>query len=133
MSHYTRVKTRIREREGLVQALRDLHYTFQLGENLPVRGYFGAGEKAEVVVDTGSKFDIGFVRKTDAYEAVADWSPMWGVEKHTRIREATFIQQLNQRYAYNTVLAYAEERDYVREEEPGEVAGEVVFILTERG
>jgi hypothetical protein len=127
------VKTRIREREGLVHALQDLHYRFQVGENLPVRGYYGAGEKAEVVVDTGSKYDIGFVRKDNVYEAVADWSPAWGVEKHTQIREQTFIQQLNQRYAYNTVRAYAEERNWVLEEEPGTVEGEVVFILAERG
>jgi hypothetical protein len=42
------------------------------------RGYAGSQEQAEVVIHTGSNYDIGFQRKADAYEVVADW---WGVQQ----------------------------------------------------
>lgn len=38
MSHFVNIRTHIREREHLVQALRDLHCQFQVGENLTVLG-----------------------------------------------------------------------------------------------
>ena len=60
MSHFVRIRTQIREQEHLVQALRDLHYQFQEGQNLVVNGFLGNKETAEVVVNTGSKYDIGF-------------------------------------------------------------------------
>ncbi len=60
MSHFQSIRTQVREQEHLVQALRDLHYQFQEGENLVVRGYAGNKERAHVVVNTGSDYDIGF-------------------------------------------------------------------------
>src|SRR3990170_3480847 len=98
MSHFVRVRTQIRERDQLVQALRDLHYQFKVGESLAVRGYSNNTERAEVTVDTGSKYDIGFKRSAEQYEVIADW---WGVEGSTRLRQQNFIQEVNRQYAYN--------------------------------
>ena len=64
MSHFLRIKTQLREREPLVQALRTLHHEFKEGERLLVRGYQGNRETADIVVDTHSNYDIGF-RRTD--------------------------------------------------------------------
>ena len=106
MSHFVRIQTRIREKEMLTRALRDLHHQYQEGENLMVRGYQGNRETAEVVVNTGSQYDIGFQRREDVYEVVADWC---GVEKNTPIRQENFLQRLNQDYARNVVLDQAGE------------------------
>ncbi len=65
MSHFQRIRTQIREREHLVQALRNLHYQLQESENLQVRGWPGNRETAQVVVDTGSQYDIGFRRQAE--------------------------------------------------------------------
>lgn len=130
MSHFVRLRTQIREREHLVQALRDLHHQFREGENLPVRGYRGDSTRAEVVVDTGTAYDIGFCRSADQYEVVADW---WGVHGGSQLRQNDFIQQVNRRYAYNVIRDQAREQNLIIEEERTLANGDVVFVLSERG
>jgi hypothetical protein len=130
MSHFLKIRTEIREREHLVQALRDLHYQFQEGENLLVRGFAGSQERAEVVVNTGSNYDIGFQRKADAYEVIADW---WGVQGNSSIRQQSFIQQVSRQYAYNLIHAQAREQNLIVEEEQTLENGDVVIVLSERG
>lgn len=128
MSHFVRIQTQIKEKEMLTRALRDLHHEYQEGENLVVRGYAGNRETAEVVVNTGSEYDIGFQRKQEVYECVADW---WGVEKDTSIRQQNFVRQLNQEYARNVVLDQAEEEYLLVEEERVLESGEREIILVE--
>lgn len=130
MSHFLRIQTQIREREHLVQALRDLHYQFQEGQNLLVRGYSGNQERAEVVVNTGCQYDIGFQRKAEQFEIVADW---WGVQGNTPIRQESFVQDVNRQYAYNLVKDQAREQYLVIEEEQVLENGDVVLLLSERG
>lgn len=130
MSHFVSIRTQIREREHLVSALRDLHYQFQEGQNLAVRGWQGGRETAEVVVNTGSKYDIGFRRQAEEYEAVADW---WGVETSTQIRQQAFLAQVSQRYSYSLVREQAKEQFLVVEEEQELENGDIVLLLSERG
>lgn len=130
MSHFLKIKTQIREKDHLVRSLRDLHYRFQEGNNLIVRGYSENRERSEVVVDTGSQYDIGFQRRADAYEIVADW---WGVEKDTSIRQESFIQQVNRQYNYNLIMDQAVEQNLVVEKEEILASGDMVIILSERG
>jgi hypothetical protein len=56
MSHFVRIRTQIREREHLVQALRDLHHRFQEGENHVVKGWQGNRETVEVPSVSHSRF-----------------------------------------------------------------------------
>ena len=97
MSHFTTVKTVIRDQETLRETLQQLHYNFQVGERLPIRGYADSRQYGQVVINTGSKYDIGFQRQADgAFNVCADW---WGVQGNTPIREQSFLQQVNQTYA----------------------------------
>ena len=130
MSHFLRIRTQLREREHLVAALRDLHHQYQEGENLLVRGYRGNQERAEVVVNTGSQYDIGFQHKADCYEVVADW---WGVEGNSPIRREAFIQQVSRQYAYNVIRDHMREQILILEEERPLENGDVVMVLSERG
>lgn len=130
MSHFLRIRTQIREREHLVQALRDLHYQFQEGQNLVVRGYANNRETAEVVVDTGCAYDIGFQRKAQEYDIVADW---WGVQGNSPIRQEAFVQQVNRQYAYNLIRNQAVEQNLIVEEEQLLENGDLVILLSERG
>ncbi len=138
MSHFLRIRTQMREREHLVQALRDLHYQFREGENLVVRGYAGNQERAEIVVDTQCEYDIGLRRSGEVYEAVADWD--FGVASHSPlringqpIRQQSFIEQVSQQYSYNLIHAQAREQNLVVEEEERLANGDVVIVLSERG
>ena len=112
MSHFVRIQTQIREKELLELSLRELNHRFQSAQSneLLVRGYEGNRERAEVVVDTGSNYDIGFQRQQDRYQIVADW---WGVEKDTSIQQQSFCQQINRQYAYHVVSEQAREQDLV--------------------
>jgi hypothetical protein len=130
MSHFLRLRTQIRERQPLVQALRDLHYQFQEGENLQVRGWLGKREPAEIVINTNSDYDIGFRRQAQEYEVVADW---WGVEGHTSIRQQQFLQQVQRQYSYNLIRDQAREQNLIIEEEQTLENGDVVIVLSERG
>ena len=99
MSHFTRVRTRITDREKLKLALGDLRHSYK--EDTVVRGYMGQKLKADVVVSPGGAYDIGFEKAKDgSYQVVADW---WGVTQECGLKEQDFLQPVVQRYAYHTV------------------------------
>ena len=60
MSHFTRIKTGIRDQLVLEDTLRHLHYQFKAGERIPIRGYQGNREFGQVAVDTGSAYALDF-------------------------------------------------------------------------
>lgn len=98
MSHFSQIKTQIRNLTSLKAALTDLGIDWKEGPS-PVRGYRGQTRNAEVVVEQANDYDIGFSWNGKEYELVADlqyWQQSLSVEG--------FIKQVTQRYAYNTVL-----------------------------
>lgn len=129
MSHFTRVQTVIRDRVLLEDTLRQMHHRFQSGERVPIRGYAGNTEYGQVVVDTGSRYDIGFQRQADESFAIcADW---WGVNGNTPIREESFTQQLNQTYAHLAVRRQVLKDGLIIEEERVLANGEIELVVSE--
>lgn len=129
MSHFSTVKTVIRDQESLVQTLRQLHYDFQVGERLPIRGYADNRQYGQVVINTGSKYDIGFQRQTDeTFSVCADW---WGVQGNTRLREQSFLEQVNQTYAHQAIRRQVLEDGYLIEEERVLENGEIELVVCE--
>ena len=129
MSHFTKVQTLIRDRVLLCESLRRLHHQYQEGERLLIRGYAGNKEYGQVVVNTGSQYDIGFQRQSDGtFNVCADW---WGVQKDTPIRQDTFLQQINQGYARGQVLEHARVEGLLVEEEKILPNGEVEIVLAQ--
>ena len=130
MSHFTSVQTVIRDRALLEETLRRLNYRFQAGESVPIRGYQGNQESGEVVVDTGSAYDIGFQRQADQSFAVcADW---WGVRNKTKLREESFLQEINRTYAHLAVKRQVIEQGLIIEEENVLPNGEIELVVCER-
>lgn len=130
MSHFTRVQTVIRDRLLLEDTLRQLHYRFQSGERVPIRGYAGNTESGEVVIDTGSAYDIGFQRQADkSYAVCADW---WGVRGHTPLREESFLQEINRTYAHLAVRRQVMQEGLIIEEERVLDNGEIELVVCER-
>jgi hypothetical protein len=100
MSHFSQIRTKIRNLSSLQSALTDLGVDWKQGP-APVHGYQGTTETAEVVIEQSNGFDIGFRLnpETKEYELVADlqyWQQPLSVDG--------FINQLSQRYAFHTVL-----------------------------
>ena len=130
MSHFTRVQTVIRDRALLEEALRQLNYQFQSGESVLVRGYQGNQESAQVVIDTGSEYESGFERQADQSFAVcADW---WGVRNKTKLREESFLQELNRTYAHLAVKQQVLKQGLIIEEENILPNGEIELVVCER-
>lgn len=107
MSHFTRIKTHMVEKEFLLQALKDLGYSYEEGE-VDVRGFAAAQTKAEIKVRTGGFLgrEIGFCKTGDSYEMVADW---WGIGGPKR---EEFQQQVTQRYAYHAARTKLEAQGF---------------------
>jgi hypothetical protein len=129
MSHFVTIRTQLREREHLLQALRDLGFSFKEEEGSKVRGDATREEQAEIVADAGGGYGIGFRLKEGEYEVVADW---YSIQSATSLRRERFFQQLKQRYAYHVIRNQAKEQNLIVEEEKLE-DGNIVLVLSERG
>ncbi|MDJ0693619.1 MAG: DUF1257 domain-containing protein [Mastigocoleus sp. MO_167.B18] len=98
MSHFSQIKTEIRNLESLKDALNDLGIDWKQGPR-DVRGYRGQTHAAEVTIDQDNGYDVGFTWNGKEYELVADlqyWQQNLSVEG--------FLRQVTQRYAYHTVV-----------------------------
>ena len=74
MSHFTRLRTRIREKDVLVRALSEMGC--DVAEDAEIQGFEGR-RRVDLAVRMKSGYDVGFSRDADGfYEMVADW---WGV------------------------------------------------------
>ncbi len=121
MSHFTSVKTKIKDLVCLVRALKDLGYAHTEAEEeqtVRVLGYQGQTTDAVVSIHASKTYDIGVKLTADGtYEFVADW---WGVETTRGVTEEEFIQKLTQRYSYHKVMEEIQKRGFTIEEEKTE-------------
>ncbi len=129
MSHFVTLRTDLREREHLLGALEDLEYGVREGDSIPLRGDSRQEESAEIVIDTGCDYEIGFRQRGRHYEIVADW---YNIERMTELRRQKFLERLTQRYAYNIIRDQAREQNLIVEEEQ-EANGDIILVLSERG
>ena len=126
MSHFSTVKTQLRKKEFLKQALIDLGYVPNEGENL-VRGYRGQTVKAEMTVEMTKGADIGFRwnQSSKSYELVTDldlWKQTIPVER--------FLAQVTQRYALNTVLDSTAQEGFQVSEQKNNLDGSIELVVT---
>jgi Protein of unknown function (DUF1257) len=98
MSHFSQIKTQIRNVESLKEALTDLNIDWKQGPRA-VRGYRGQTHDAEITIEQDNGYDIGFEWNGKEYELVADlqyWQQDLSVEG--------FLRKVTQRYAFQTVM-----------------------------
>ena len=126
MSHFSTVKTELRDRESLLAALRDLGQEPSTGEQ-PVRGYRGQTVTADLCCPQSDGGDIGF-RWNSAeqhYELVTDldlWKQTVPVER--------FLAQLTQRYALQSILRSSAEEGYQVAEQRQQADGSIELVVT---
>ena len=126
MSHFSTVKTQLRKKEFLKQALLDLGYVPNEDESL-VRGYRGQTVKAEMTVEMGKGADIGFRwnEGSKSFELVTDldlWKQTIPVER--------FLAQVTQRYALNTVLDSTAQEGFQVSEQKNNLDGSIELVVT---
>ena len=126
MSHFSTVKTELRQLEPLVKALEDMGYAPDQGER-PVRGYRGQTVTADLAIAVQDGGDIGFRWNTtsESYELVTDldlWKQQIPVER--------FLSKLTQRYALNTVLAATAKEGFQVAEQTQSEDGSIELVVT---
>jgi transposase-like protein len=106
MSHFTSIKTKLYDRETIEKSLSDLNIKWETEIN-KVRGYNNQEERAEIVIKQKNNHDIGFKWNGKEYELVTDlmfWDQKYSVNK--------FLNQVNQRYAFNLITKVSEEQSF---------------------
>jgi hypothetical protein len=126
MSHFSTIKTELRDRQALLEALSDLGHAPREG-SLQVRGYRGQTLEAQLAVAQPNGADIGFRLNpaTGSYELVTDldlWSQPVPVER--------FVAQLNQRYALRSILAATTEEGFQVCEQNQQQDGSIELVVT---
>lgn len=104
MSHFTTIKTKIKDRDYLKKALEDMGYPYKEG-SLKITGFGGKEKQVELAIYPEEGYPIGFRQKANEYEVVADW---WGV----KVDRNKLISNLTQRYAYHTVVQEAQNQGF---------------------
>lgn len=123
MSHFSQIKTQVRDLSSLQAALTDLGIAWKSGPQ-PVRGYRGQTRTAEVVIEQDNGYDIGFSQEQGQYELVADlqyWNQSLSVEG--------FLKQITQRYAYHTVLKETTRQGFQLTEQQQSQDGSIRLVL----
>ncbi|MBG1265071.1 DUF1257 domain-containing protein [Nostoc sp. WHI] len=110
MSHFSTVKTKLANRDCLVQALQDLQLSPQVHEKpQPLQGYYGdsQGQSAEIIVSgrtIKARADMGFKWNGSEYEMIQD-----EYEVIRQLGGKFYACQLMPAYGRRMVLAKAEE------------------------
>lgn len=108
MSHFSTIQVQIKNGDILQQVLTELGY--QVETNAQVRGYGRNQTHADYVIKQNNGYDLGFRRNGETYELVADF---WGA----RINQQEFLNQINQKYAHQTLMHTVQEEGFDVEEE----------------
>jgi len=123
MSHFSNIKTQIRNLVSLEAALTDLGIDWKSGPR-SVRGYRNQTHNAEVVIEQDNSYDIGFTWNGKEYELVADlqyWQQPWSVDG--------FLNRVTQRYAYQTVMKETSKQGFQVAEEQKNKDGSIRLVV----
>jgi hypothetical protein len=123
MSHFSQIKTQIRNLQSLKSALTDLGHEWKAGP-CEVRGYQGLTETADVAIAQENGYDIGFRWNGTEYELVTDlqyWNQVGSVDR--------FLKRISQRYAYHAVMTAGRDRGFQVAEEQKNADGSIRLVL----
>jgi hypothetical protein len=123
MSHFSNIKTQIRNLTSLKAALADMEVEWKEGP-VKIRGYQGQTRSAEVVIAQDNNYDIGFSWNGREYELVADlqyWEQPLTVEG--------FLRQVSQRYAFHTVVNETAKQGFQISEQQKNEDGSLRLVL----
>jgi len=126
MSHFSTVKTELRDRVALVAALRDLGHDPSETEQ-PVRGYRGQTVLADLAVACPEGSELGFrwCASSGSYELVTDldlWKQPIPVER--------FLAKLTQQYALRSILAASLEEGFQVTEQRQSADGSIELVVS---
>ncbi len=123
MSHFSQIKTQIRNLTSLQAALTDLGIEWK-AEPETVKGYRGQSREAAIAIVQENGYDVGFSWNGKEYELVADlqyWQQPLSVEG--------FLRQVTQRYAYHTVVNETAKQGFQISEQQQNTDGSIRLLV----
>ena len=126
MSHFSTIKTQLKEKEPLIKALNNLGYSINQEEKF-IKGYRGKFTAVDISMNLPGETKVGFKwdNNSNAYELVTDLD-LWKFE----IPVERFISKVTQMYAYNTIIKKTNEDGYQIVEETNKNDGSIELVLT---
>ena len=124
MSHFSKIKTKLYDRNILKKSLSDLKLEWT-EQNQQIVGYQKQTHDAEIIVKQSNNYDIGFKWNGVEYELVTDlmfWAQPYSVDK--------FLNQINQRYAYNSIVQVSERENFNFTQSENSQDGSIRGLLT---
>ena len=114
MSHFTCIKTKIKERPQLIEALELMGHDIEENKQLVVNNPSHAEEHPEFHAEVAIRNDIGFRwnQNTETYELVAELDT-WDLD----VPVNRFIDKLTQQYARMTIHSTIKEEGFEVQEE----------------
>ena len=126
MSHFSTIKTELKESEQLITALNHLGYQINRDEKF-VKGYKGKFTAVDISMHLPGDTQVGFKwdSNSNAYELVTDLD-LWKFE----IPVERFISKVTQMYAYQTIISKTQEDGYQIVEQKNKNDGSIELVLT---
>ncbi len=126
MSHFSTIKTQLKEAEPLILALNNLGYTIDKEEKF-VKGYKGKFTPVDISMNLPGDTKVGFKfdNNSNSYELVTDLD-LWKFE----LPVERFISKVTQMYAYQTIISKTKEDGYQIVEQNNKNDGSIELVLT---
>jgi len=126
MSHFSTIKTQLKEAAPLIMALNNLGYIINQEEKF-VKGYRGKFTAVDISMNLPGDTKVGFKwdNNSNTYELVTDLD-LWKFE----IPVERFISKVTQMYAYHTIISKTNEDGYQVVEQKNKNDGSIELVLT---
>ena len=126
MSHFSTIKTQLKDAEPLIKALNNLGYIINQEEKF-VKGYRGKFTAVDISMNLPGDTKVGFKwnNNSNSYELVTDLD-LWKFE----IPVERFISKVTQMYAYETIISKTKEDGYQIVEQKNQNDGSIELVLT---
>ena len=126
MSHFSTIKTQLKDAEPLIKALNNLGYMINQKEKF-VKGYRGKFTAVDISINLPAETKVGFKwdNTSNSYELVTDLD-LWKFE----LPVERFISKVTQMYAYETIISKTKEDGYQIVEQNNQNDGSIELVLT---
>jgi len=126
MSHFSTIKTQLKDAQPLIKALNNLGYMVNQEEKL-VKGYRGKFTAVDISMNLPGQTKVGFKwdNNSNSYELVTDLD-LWKFE----LPVERFISKVTQMYAYETIISKTKEDGYQIVEQKNQNDGSIELVLT---
>jgi len=126
MSHFSTIKTQLKDAEPLIKALNNLGYIINQ-ENKFVKGFRGKFTAVDISMNLPCDTQVGFKwdNNSNAYELVTDLD-LWKFD----LPVERFISKVTQMYAYETIISKTKEDGYQIVEQKNQNDGSIELVLT---